>query len=483
MYQRVELNVIAVFFAALSAAMAAPPPAAATTEWTRYRGPNGTGLAEAVQLPAELGKDKNVLWKARIAKGNSSPIVVKGRLFFTGHEGDQRSLYCHDAAKGALLWTRSIPKARTELAHPLNGPTTPTPATDGKLVFAFFPEFGIAAYDLNGNEKWRAPLGPFTPIQGIATSPLYTDGNVVVLIDTPDEAYMVAFDAKSGKRAWKVDRPVGFLGSYSTPSLYQPKTGPAQIVVAGALELTGYQARTGEKLWWARGVTNGPAALPLIAGDHVYTIEPAGEGAPPFAEMIKKYDTNKDGSIEMAVEVTGQERTDRIWDRIFRSIDKNLGNGDGKLNLAEWDKSWASPGGGFVRTRLGGNGDVTATHVGWKQTKSMPYVTAPLLLGDILYVVRNGGILATYRPETGELIKQERLKDAPGEYYASPVAADGKIYFASKDGKVTVIKPGSLAWETLGSADLEEQIIATPAIAGNRLYIRTGGTLYCFGTL
>lgn len=460
--------------------------AADADEWPRYRGPNGTGLGDAAaQLPAEIGKDKNVLWKAAIPKGNSSPIVVKGRLFFTGWEADERLVFCHDAAKGTQLWRAAIKKDRVETAHPLNGPATPTIATDGDRVFAFFPEFGLVAYNLDGKEQWRVPLGPFAPIQGIATSPLYTEGQVVVLIDTPEQAYLAAFDARTGKQTWKTDRTTGFLGSYSTPSLYQPKNGPAQIIVAGALELTGYQAKTGERIWWARGVTNGPAALPLVTGDHVYTVEPAGEPGPGFNEMPGKYDANKDGKLDLATEMTGTKLNDEIYRRIFRGVDRNDGNGDGILTVAEWDKSWdpANRGGGLVRTRLGGKGDVTATHVAWKQPKSQPYVTAPLLVDGVLYVVRNGGILATYEPETGKLIKQERLKDATGEYYASPVAAGGKVYFASKDGKITVIKPGAATWETIASADLDEQIIATPAIAGNRLYVRTEKTLYCFSNL
>ncbi len=471
----------------LTAAAASLVLSAADADWPRYRGPNGTGLGDAeAKVPTEIGKEKNVLWKAAIPKGNSSPIIVKGRLLFTGWEADERIVFCHDAAKGTLLWRAAIKKDRAETAHPLNGPTTPTLATDGDRVFAFFPEFGLVAYSLEGKEQWRVPLGPFAPIQGIATSPLYVDGQVVVLIDTPEQAYLAAFDARSGKQAWKTDRSTGFLGSYSTPSLYQPKNGPAQIVVAGALELTGYQAKTGERIWWARGVTKGPAALPLVMGDHVYTVEPAGEPGPGFNEMPGKYDANKDGKLEIATEMAGDNfKKDEIYRRIFRAVDRNDGNGDGVLTVAEWDQSWdpKKSGGGLVRTRLGGKGDVSATHVGWKEPKGQPYVTAPLLVDSVLYVVRNGGILATYAAETGKLIKQERLKDATGEYYASPIAAGGKIYFASKDGKITVVKPGAQSWETLASADLDEQIIATPAIAGNRLYVRTEKTLYCFASL
>lgn len=457
-------------------------------DWPRYRGPNGAGIAEATKLPAEIGKDRNVAWKAKTAKGNSSPIVVKNRLFFTGHDGDDRIVFCFDASKGTELWRRTVQKARVENAHPLNGPATPTPATDGQRIFAFFPEFGLITHDFEGKELWRVPMGPFGPIQGLAASPVYAEGNVILLIDTPVDAYLVAYDAKSGKEQWKRERPTGFLGGYSTPSLYQPKSGPAQLIVAGAMELTGYQAKTGERLWWAYGVTRGPAALPLVSGDSVFTIETTGADGPPptFNSMAGPYDANKDNKVEIATEMTGTKLNDEIYRRIFKGIDKNLGNDDGILTVEEFDKSWdpASPGGGFVRTRLGGKGDVSKTHIGWRQMKSLPYVTAPLLLGDTLYVVRNGGILATYKAETGDVIKQERLKDAPGEYYASPVFADGKIYFASKDGKVTVIKPGADgSWETLASADLDEQIIASPAIADNRIYIRTDQTLYSFATL
>ena len=255
-------------------------------DWPRFRGPNGAGLSPDPNLPSEISKDRNVLWKQKTPKGNSSPIVIGDRLWITGHEGDERIVLCYDVSKGSLLWRRAITKARDEKPNPMNGPTTPTPATDGRSIFVFFPDFGLLAYDFDGKEKWRVPLGPFGGVQGIAVSPVYAEGNVMLLIDTPEQAYLAAFDAITGKPVWKADRPLGFLGSYTTPAIYKPSSGPAQIVVAGAVELTGYQARTGERLWWARGVTNGPAAPPLIAGDSVYTLEPAGEGAPPFKDML-----------------------------------------------------------------------------------------------------------------------------------------------------------------------------------------------------
>ena len=454
----------------------------AAADWTRFRGPNGTGLSPETGLPAEISRDRNVLWKAKTLPGHSSPIVAQGRVWFTAYEGDERIVLCYDAATGAFLWRRGVIKARTEAANPLNGPATPTPATDGWSIFVFFPEFGLLAYDFDGQERWRVPLGPFGGVQSMAVSPVYAEGNVVLCIDTPEQAYLAAFDATTGKQVWKAERPIGFLGGYATPSLYQPASGPAQIVVAGALQLTGYAARTGERLWWARGVTQYPAALPLVAGDSVYTIEPYGdEGGPSFKALLDQYDKNKNGRIELA-EVPTERLNDQIMARIFKSIDQNIGNHDGAVSEDEYNRAFdpSSTGGGLVQTRLTGHGDVSKTLVRWRHTKGLPYVTAPLLYQNVLYVIRNGGILSTFDPETGQVLREERLKDAVGDYYAQPVAGDGKIYLFNHDGKVSVLRAGK-TWELLSSGDLDETVIATPAIAGGRLYVRTDTTLYCFG--
>jgi len=450
-------------------------------DWPRFRGPNGDGVAPDDKAPAEFGLEKNLAWKAKIPQGNSSPILINGRMFLSAHEGDERLVLCLDAASGKELWRKAIRKARSEMVNPLNGPTTPTPATDGKNVFVFFPEFGIVSYAWNGDERWRAPLGPFDAVQGVATSPVYAEGNVILFMDQPTESYLIAFDASNGKQRWKVERPSGFLGGYSTPSLYKPKDGPMQLIVSGAVELTGYQAKTGERLWWAHGLTFAPAALPLVQGDTIYTVEPRGEAAPPFAQ-VATYDANKDGKISFQ-EVSGEKLGDKIWNRILRSIDKFFGDGDGAVNEEEWKKSFTAGenAGGLNAFAIGGKGDLSAKGSRWNVSKGMPYVTAPLLYKDVLYVLRNGGILTSYNPSTGEKLKEERLKEALGDYYASPIAAGGKLYLVSKDGKLTVVKAGP-QWEAVSSVDLNEQVIATPALAGGRLYVRTAQTIYSFGS-
>jgi len=119
-----------------------------------------------------------------------------------------------------------VTRARGETFHRLNGPATPTPATDGHDIFVFFAELGILSYDPEGKERWRAPLGPFASVQGLAASPVFVDGRVVLLVDTPEEAYLCAFDADTGQQVWRTQRPTGVLGSYATPTLWVPEAAP-----------------------------------------------------------------------------------------------------------------------------------------------------------------------------------------------------------------------------------------------------------------
>jgi outer membrane protein assembly factor BamB len=210
-------------------------------------------------------------------------------------------------------------------------------------------------------------------------------------------------------------------------------------------------------------------------------MEPKAEGgASDYPRMLKQSDKNGDGRISLS-EVGGDSVNDRILHRLFKAVDKTFGNGDGVLEQAEWDKAFSpdQPGGGLVRVRLGGKGDLTGKNEMWRYAKGLPYTTAPLEYQGVLYVVKQGGILMTFDPESGKLLGERRLGTALGEYYASPVAAEGRIYFVNKEGKATTIRAGA-DWEVISQEEFAEQVIATPAIANGRIYLRTGAALYCF---
>jgi outer membrane protein assembly factor BamB len=440
-------------------------------DWPRFRGPNGQGVAENTGLPVHFGPAQALAWKTVLPPGNSSPIVAGGRIFLTASEGDERLVLCLEAGTGKVIWRRAVPKLRTETANPINGPATPTPVSDGVSVFVFFPEIGLLSFGSDGQQRWRTPLGPFQSVQGLAASPILVDGKVILLIDQTSDSYLAAFDPSDGSLVWKTERPSTFLGGYSTPTVYEPAIGPAQILVAGALEFTSYEVASGKRLWWANTVTNAPVSVPVLGDGFVYLNEPAGENPPPVEGM----DNDNDGKIVLS-EVNG------VLLRLFSRIDQLWGDNDGVLVESEWRKAFQSleGNGGLVAVKLGGSGDVTETHIQWRYTKSLPYLASALLYNQVLYVVREGGILTSLNPATGEVLKQGRIPDAIDDYYASPIAADGKIYVASKGGKISVLKAGG-EWEVLATNDLGEECVATPAIAGGKLFVRTASALYSFG--
>ena len=456
--------------AARVAVLLAIPALARTDDWPQFRGPAGSGVSIERALPAEVAPEKNLAWKQAIPNGVSSPVVVAGRVFLTGLDGERLAVLCLDAATGEVRWMRALDRAREEKFHPRHGPATPTPVSDGTSLFVFLPELGLLAYSLDGDELWRTPLGPFTSVQGMASSPVYADGKVLLLVDQTVEAFVAAFDAQSGKELWRHSRPTNFLGSYSTPIVYRPQGGPAQVIAAGSMELTAYQLETGETLWTNPGWL-APAASPSLGDGVVFSSEPVNQAPPPF-EGMKPLDTDGDGSLSRQ-EADAVSGLVHLVDR----VDGDYGDGNGRIEAPEWAKAFAAFNGygGLRAVRLDGSGKEA-----WRFEKSLPYLSSALLYEGVLYAINERGVVTMLDAKTGALLKQARLQDALGDYSASPVAGDGKIYFASLEGKLTVVKAGE-SLETLSVADLGEGIQATPALAGGRLYVRTAKALYCFG--
>ena len=445
-----------------------------SNEWTQFRGPNGTGVAEGSALPAEFSATKNVAWKTSVPFARSSPVVTSDRVFLTATEGDKLVTLALDRQTGKVLWRRDVVRARHMPMYKANDGASPSPVSDGKNVFVFFAELGLISYGPDGKERWRVPLGPFNSFYGMGGSPVLAGNTLVMVCDQRADSYIVAIDARNGKELWRKSR--SNYEAYSTPGIYRPKDGPAQVIVAGSQSVDGYSLDKGERLWWVTKIGSYPKGVPVFGTDMVYVVADGGDDPflPPFDETLKA-DTNKDQKIQREEMKANADAYDH-----FGWLDSN---NDGSIERAEYDfvRNSTIGGHGVTAVRLTGRGDLTTSNVVWRVKKAYPSIPSPLIYRDVMYLMKEGGIVSSLNPSSGEVLKQGRTPDALEEYYASPVAADGKIYMVSASGKVTVLKAGA-QWEILAMNDLDEEVWATPAIAGNNLYIRTRNALYSFGT-
>jgi outer membrane protein assembly factor BamB len=158
--------------------------AAERESWSRFRGPNGTGVSEATGLPVSFGPEKNVRWKTPLPPGHSSPVLSESRIFLTAHSPDKKGYRLFviglDRKTGRELWRREVPRTQTGRRENVNGPASPSPVTDGANVYAFFQEFGLISYTADGRERWRKPIGPFNMFYGFGASPMLADGTLVL---------------------------------------------------------------------------------------------------------------------------------------------------------------------------------------------------------------------------------------------------------------------------------------------------------------
>ncbi|MBL8241422.1 MAG: PQQ-binding-like beta-propeller repeat protein [Bryobacterales bacterium] len=442
-------------------------------EWPRFRGPNGTGIADGTALPAELGADKPFVWKTAVMKGKSSPVVTATRIFLTGHENGKLYTIALDRKSGKILWTREAPGARDEKRNALNDPASPSAVSDGTNVYVFFAGFGLLSYTADGAERWRSAMGPFSNFHGMGASPIYANGRVFMIVDQDLEAHLLSVDATTGRQLWKTMRPEA-VHSFSTPVVYKD-----QIIVPGSYQMVGYAQATGKEVWRVRGMTYQVKSVPVVDGDRLYFngwapgAEPAEKLVmPDFPEMIAKYDANADGKL--AKTEVPKALMPGNWD--MQDLDK-----DGLYSARDWEvyQNRRRANNFAMAMKLGGTGDISQTHVLWKYEKSLPDVPSVLLYRNVLYLVRNGGIMQTLDPSTGEMKKQGRLPNALEEYYASPVAGDGKVYLISRHGNVTVLEAGA-NWGVRSSGTFEEEVFATPAIADGHMWVRTTTALYDF---
>ena len=433
---------------ALSCPAKADDPSA-STNWPSFRGVNARGIAEGFPTPLTWNAEKgeNVVWKTAIpGLGHSSPIVWGDKIFVTsainqkkdaplkiGLYGDgdpaadddpqQWKIFCLNKKTGKILWERTaksgVPRVHR---HPKATHANCTLATDGSHLVAFFGSEGLFCYDLTGKLLWTKDLGllesvPYnaTDLQwGFASSPILFEDKVLIQCDVKTNPFIGAFSIKDGHEIWRTPRDEN--STWCTPTVCVDGKR-AIMLVNGYRHIGAYDARTGKELWRLKGGGDIPVPTPVAANGLAYIMNAHGKMSPIYAV---KLDATGDISLP-----DGQ--------------DSNRG------------VAWSVPRGGA-------------------------YMQTPMIYGDYLYSCQINGILSCYEAKTGKMIYQERLGTGRTGFSASPVAANGRIYFSSEEGDIYVVQAGP-AFKVLATNLMGEVCMATPAISEGTIYFRTQGHL------
>ena len=481
--------------------------------WNRMRGPDGSGVAFDCAPPVALSK-VSPAWKVAIPPGLSSPVVFGEKLFLTAVDGERLVTFAIARASGAEHWRVAAPDVPFEEVHEASSPAASTPLVDADRLFVYFGSFGLLCYDHSGQELWKKPIETPKSLYGMSTSPIeYKDTVILVLdneADPPDsklsQSKIVAFKKSTGELAWETPRPFHRSG-WSTPMIWSHAEGK-DLVVLGNGRASGYDPDTGEEKWFATGFSRETIALPIASPEHVYFCSAQlGGGADelpdpePFWTALLQFDEDSDGKIARG-EMTGhftfplrpelplghpgfgipmpsdlQKRSERL-DGMLGWIDKNK---DGYWSKEEWVEHMSSKKGQpiLMAIRPGGKGDVTDTHVVWEARRNIPEIPSPVYYQNRIYLVRNGGLLASVDAADGSTIYRERLDGTTGQYSASPVLAGGHLYLVSNSGLVSVVKEGD-KFELVDQFDLSEPAFVTPAIDTSTIYFRSAGHLCAF---
>jgi outer membrane protein assembly factor BamB len=425
----------------------APAPAPVSPAvWPGWRGPGGAGVAPpagGAPLPVSWGREGSSARSLRFrvelpGAGLSSPVVHGEHVFITSASGagHRRALHALERRTGAILWTREIEDDWPEIASAITGHAAATPATDGRRVVAFFGSAGAVACSFAGDILWRREFGDFETELGLASSPVIADGRVLLVCDhdgdraSSFDSFLIALDVEDGKILWKTERP-GLFRSWSTPLVLPPAP----------------RGRRGAAAGLAREVREIREVI-VNAQDE-----------------LRAYDLATGELLWWVRGMTG-------WVTPSPVHGAGLGGEDGLL-LAASGKS-----GPVLAVRPGGRGDVSKSHVLWRHEGAGPYVSSPLYYEGRLYVADEQGILDVYDTLSGERLHRRRLE---GKFTASPVAGDGRVYLVAEAGDTFVVEAGG-GFEVLARNSLGERSLASPAIAGGEIYLRTEKALYAIGS-
>jgi outer membrane protein assembly factor BamB len=428
-------------------------PGSTTGSWPSFRGPHASGVVEGQNLPDKWdGKTgQNILWHTPIpGLAHSSPVVWGNRVFVTSAisseakatfkpglygDGDASKdrtehrwmIYALDKQSGKILWERVAYKGEPrEKRHIKATYANSTPATDGRIVVAWFGSQGVHAYDVTGRFLWKVDLGRLdagaydipTYEWGTASSPVIWKDLVILQCDTQTDSFIIALDANTGKTVWKTDRDE--IPSWGSPTVVTTAKGE-EIVTNASNFIRGYDPRTGKELWRLGRSSKITAPTPIFADDVLVVVSGRGPERPIF--VVKA-------------------------------------GARGDLTLPE--------------------GKTSSDAVIWSRTGRGSYMPTPLIYNGILYVLANNGTFDAYNLKTGDELYRQRLPVIGSGYSASPVAADGKIYLSNEDGEIIVVGAGEkfshIATNTMG-----ELLMATPALSDGVMYVRSAESLFAVG--
>lgn len=448
--------------------------------WPQFRGVNATGVsAQSENLPVQFSYQEKVRWSVPLGNGIACPVVADERLVATAMVEEERfAVICLNSKNGEEIWRREFETKNLPTIMPPNTQASSTPVIDGDRVYVYFSTLGLLAFDLgDGNLVWQhsIPEAFYLLDWGPAHSPIVLDDMVIFCQDDDLAPFILALDKFTGEVRWRTERSE-MLAGYSLPVVCTAN-GQTDIVVAGSGKLKGYDPKTGKQRWTCNTLLRTIMTTPAVRGDTIYvSVQSYGDTDRVLRFALLQWkDTNQDEKLAKA------ELDQAFWAK-FAQGDKNK---DGFLVGTEIDEAFQAPtnmvgGGNIIQAiRGGGQGDVTETHVVWKlDNKSPSNIASPLVAGDQLFVVKKGGISACFNAKDGAPIWEKKRIRNFGNYYASPIAGDGKIYVMGENGYVVVLEQGRKL-KVLAKNDMGESCVATPAIANNSLYIRTLTKLYC----
>lgn len=423
--------------------------AAQAGDWPQFRGPAASGVGDGAKPPVrwDAAKGANILWSMEVpGLAVSSPVVWGDQIFVTtaisgdakqtfrtGLYGDTDSandnsphqwrVMAFDKKTGKLLWEQTacqgVPKTKR---HPKSSQASPSPATDGKVVVAYFGSQGLYAYSTSGKLLWKKDLGLqnagwfFDPDSewGAGSSPVIYKNTVIMLCDRQKDSFLAAYDLRDGTERWRTARAE--IPSWGTPTIVEAKDH-AEVVTNAPKAIRGYDADTGKELW-----TLGPNS------EITCTTPVSGQGlifvTAGYAPLQPIYAIKVGSSGDLTLK-DGKESSDAI---------------------------------------------------AWSKKRGGVYLPSPIVYGEHLYTLSNNGILTAYDAKTGTRVYQQRVGEG-GSFVASPVAAAGKLYLTSEDGDVYVAKAGA-QYELLSKNAMGEPILATPALAGDVLIVRGARHLF-----